>query len=49
VAGAGSLLLAAVAWQLGVIRRVRALPELERLDGAIVRAEAEVGTRIVVT
>ena len=49
VAGAGSLLLAAVAWQLGVIRRVRALPEPERLDGAIVRAEAEVGTRIVVT
>jgi hypothetical protein len=38
-----------VAWQLGVIRCVRTLPEPEALDGAIVRAESEVGTRIVVT
>jgi MFS family permease len=48
VAGAGSLLLAAVAWQLGVIRRVRTLPAAERVDEWL-GAEAEVGTRIVVT
>ena len=48
VAGAGSLLLAAAAWQLGVIRRVRALPEPERVD-EWVGAEGDVGTRIVVT
>jgi len=48
VAGAGSLLLAALAWQLGVIRRVRALPEPERVDEWL-GVEAEVGSRIVVT
>jgi MFS family permease len=48
-AGACSLLLAAAAWQLGVIRRVRTLPTAERVDGAIVRGEADVGSRIVVT
>jgi predicted MFS family arabinose efflux permease len=32
VAGAGALLLAAAAWQLGVIRRVRELPAAERID-----------------
>ena len=48
VAGAGSLVLALVAWQLGVIRRVRALPEPERVDDWL-GVEAEVGSRIVVT
>jgi hypothetical protein len=48
VAGTGSLLLAAAAWQLGVIRRVRALPTPERTD-EWVGGEADVGTRIVVT
>jgi len=48
VAGAGSLLLAAAAWQLGVIRRVRVLPEAERADDWL-GVEADVGTRIVVT
>jgi predicted MFS family arabinose efflux permease len=48
VAGAGSLLLAAVAWQLGVIRRVRELPAAERVDEWL-GAEADVGARIVVT
>ncbi|HEX4234867.1 MAG TPA: MFS transporter [Caldimonas sp.] len=48
VAGAGSLLLAAAAWQLGVIRRVRELPAAEHVDEWL-GAEADVGTRIVVT
>jgi MFS family permease len=48
VAGAGSLLLALVAWQLGVIRRVRELPAAERVDDWL-GAEADVGTRVVVT
>jgi len=47
-AGAGSLLLAAAAWQLGVIRRVRELPAAERVD-EWVGGEAEVGSRVVVT
>ena len=47
-AGAGSLLLAAAAWQLGVIRRVRELPAAERVD-EWVGGEAEVGARVVVT
>ena len=48
-AGGVSLLLAAAAWQLGIIRRVRELPVAERVDGAIVRGEADVGSRVVVT
>ena len=48
VAGAGSLLLALVAWQLGVIRRVRELPAAERVDDWV-GAEADVGAGIVVT
>jgi predicted MFS family arabinose efflux permease len=46
VAGGGALLLAALTWQFGLIRRVRALPEPERVDEWI-GAEADVGTRIV--
>ncbi|MBV9891054.1 MAG: MFS transporter [Rhizobacter sp.] len=48
VAGAGSLLLAAAAWQLGVIRRVRELPKAQEV-GDSVGGEADVGARIVVT
>jgi len=48
VAGAGSLLLAAVVWQLGVIRRVRELPVAERVDDWV-GGEADVGSRVVVT
>jgi MFS family permease len=48
-AGGASLLLAAAAWQLGVIRRVRELPLAERVDGAIVSGEADLGQRVVVT
>ncbi len=48
VAGAGALLLAAAAWQLGVIRRVRELPRAEEVDDWV-GGEADVGTRIVVT
>ena len=47
-AGGASLLLAAAAWQLGVIRRVRELPVAERLD-EWVGGEADVGSRVVVT
>jgi len=47
-AGGASLLLAAAAWQLGVIRRVRELPVAERVD-EWVGGEAEVGSRVVVT
>jgi len=47
-AGGASLLLAAAAWQLGVIRRVRELPVAERVD-EWVGGEAEVGPRVVVT
>jgi MFS family permease len=47
-AAAGSLLLAAAAWQLGVIRRVRELPAAERVDDWA-GGEADVGSRIVVT
>jgi MFS family permease len=46
VAGGGALLLAAVTWQLGFIRRVRELPAPERIDEWL-GAEADVGTRIV--
>jgi predicted MFS family arabinose efflux permease len=46
VAGGGALLLAAVTWQLGLIRRVRELPAPERVDDWL-GAEADVGTRIV--
>ena len=49
IAGGVSLLLAAAAGQLGIIRRVRELPVAERVDGAIVRGEADVGSRVVVT
>ncbi len=48
VAGAGSLLLALVAWQLGAIRRVRELPAAAQVDEWL-GAEADVGTRIVTT
>jgi len=47
-AGGVSLLLAAAAWQLGVIRRVRELPVAERID-EWVGGEADVGSRVVVT
>jgi MFS family permease len=47
-AGGASLLLAAAAWQLGVIRRVRELPVAERVDEWAGR-EADVGSRVVVT
>jgi MFS family permease len=47
-AGGVSLLLAAAAWQLGVIRRVRELPVAERVD-EWVGGEADVGSRVVVT
>ncbi|MGZ8260661.1 MAG: MFS transporter [Caldimonas sp.] len=47
-AGAGSLLLALAASQIGAIRRVRALPEPERADDWI-GAEADVGPRIAAT
>ncbi|MFL6664145.1 MAG: MFS transporter [Rhizobacter sp.] len=47
-AGAGSLVLALVAWQLGVIRRVRTLPAGEQVDEWL-GAEADVGARVVVT
>jgi MFS family permease len=46
VAGGGALLLAAVTWQLGLIRRVRELPAPEQVDDWV-GAEADVGTRIV--
>ena len=46
VAGGGALLLAAVTWQLGRIRRVRELPQPENVDDWV-GAEADVGTRIV--
>jgi MFS family permease len=48
-AGGVSLLLAAAAWQLGVIRRVRELPVAEGIDGAIGRGEVDVGSPVVVT
>jgi MFS family permease len=48
VAGAGSLLLALVAWQLGAIRRVRELPAAAQVDEWL-GAEADVGARIVTT
>jgi len=47
-AGTASLLLAAAAWQLGVIRRVRELPVAERVD-EWAGGEADVGSRVVVT
>jgi MFS family permease len=46
VAGAGALLLAAAAWQLGVIRRVRELPATERVDDWL-GAEADVGKQVL--
>ena len=46
VAGGGALLLAAVTWQLGFIRRVRELPAPEQVDDWL-GAEADVGQRIV--
>jgi MFS family permease len=48
VAGGGALLLAVVAWQLGVIRRVRELPAAERIDDWL-GAEADVGARALTT
>nr|HET7857973.1 MFS transporter [Caldimonas sp.] len=47
-AGGASLLLAAAAWQLGIIRRVRELPVAEQVD-EWVGGEADVGSRVVVT
>ena len=46
VAGGGALLLAALTWQLGLIRRVRELPAPASVDDWV-GAEADVGTRIV--
>ena len=46
VAGGGALLLAALTWQLGLIRRVRELPAPESVDDWV-GAEADIGTRIV--
>ena len=48
VAGAGALLLAAVAWQFGLIRRVRELPAAEDVDAAL-GAEADVSRRVATT
>ncbi|HSC63198.1 MAG TPA: MFS transporter [Caldimonas sp.] len=48
VAGTGALLLAAVAWQSSVIRRVRELPAAEQIDDAL-GAEADVGGRVATT
>ena len=48
VAGAGALLLAAIAWQLGLIRRVRELPAAEQIDEAL-GAEADVSGRAATT
>jgi len=48
VAGAGSLLLAALAWQFGRIRRVRELPAAEDA-GAWLGAEADVGRHAATT
>ena len=46
VAGGGALLLAAVTWQLGFIRRVRAVPAPEPADEWL-GGEADIGQRIV--
>ena len=48
VAGAGALLLAGIAWQFGLIRRVRELPAAEQIDEAL-GAEADVGGRVATT
>jgi MFS family permease len=48
VAGAGALLLAGIAWQFGLIRRVRELPAAERVDEGL-GAEADVGRRVATT
>jgi hypothetical protein len=48
VAGAGALLLAALAWQFGRIRRVRELPAAEDA-GAWLGAEADVGRHAATT
>jgi predicted MFS family arabinose efflux permease len=48
VAGAGALLLAGIAWQFGLIRRVRALPAAEQIDDGIA-AEADVSGRVATT
>ncbi len=47
VAGAGALLLAGIAWQFGLIRRVRELPAAEHVDDWL-GAEADVGTRVAI-
>jgi MFS family permease len=48
VAGCGALLLAGIAWQFGLIRRVRELPAAESVDEAL-GAEADVSRRVVTT
>ena len=48
VAGAGALLLAGIAWQFGLIRRVRELPAAEQIDEAL-GAEADVSGRVAAT
>ena len=48
VAGAGALLLAGIAWQFGLIRRVRELPAAEQIDEAL-GAEADVSGRVATT
>ena len=48
VAGAGALLLAGIAWQFGLIRRVRELPAAEQVDTAL-GAEADVSRRVATT
>jgi predicted MFS family arabinose efflux permease len=49
VAGAGALLLAGIAWQFGLIRRVRQLPAAEQIDDAALGAEADVSGRVATT
>jgi MFS family permease len=46
VAGAGALLLAGIAWQFGLIRRVRELPAAEQIDEAPGAEAADVSRRV---
>ena len=49
VAGAGALLLAGIAWQFGLIRRVRQRPAAEQIDDDALGAEADVSGRVATT
>ncbi len=48
VAGSGALLLAGIAWQFGLIRRVRELPAAEHADDGL-GAEADVSRHVATT